>query len=230
MERADQVLARVGVDPGLAADGRVDHAEQRGRARARCRHAAQPGGRGEAGDVGGGAAAEADDRVLAADTDAAQHFPDEPDDRQVLAGLGVGDLDAMRVDALVGQVSCGSPRRSAPAPAGAGSRPCACRRGSCAKLAQQAGADDHRVRRVDGHLDGDGRASSVIAGLGATGQRRRAGGRAVARTGSVSATTGVRSPRRATPPPRSGAGLLSAGSPAATRCGAPRPRDCGGWC
>ena len=103
MERADQVLARVGVDAGLPADGGVDHAEQRGR-HVHDVDSAQPGGGGEAGDVGGRSPAEADDRVLAADADAAQHFPDEPDDRQFLARLGVRDLDAMRVDSLVRQV------------------------------------------------------------------------------------------------------------------------------
>jgi hypothetical protein len=30
MKRTDQVLARLGVDSGLAADRRVDHGEQRG--------------------------------------------------------------------------------------------------------------------------------------------------------------------------------------------------------
>ena len=66
--------------------------------------AAQPGRRGEPGDVGGRSAAEADDRVLAADADPAQHLPDEADDGQILAGLGIGDLDAMGVNTLVGQM------------------------------------------------------------------------------------------------------------------------------
>ncbi len=35
------------------------------------------------------------------------------DDRQVLAGLGVGQLDAVGVDTLVRQMPSGSPQRSA---------------------------------------------------------------------------------------------------------------------
>ena len=102
MEGADQVLAGVGVDAGLAADGGVHHGQQRGR-HVHDVDAAQPGGRDEAGDVGGRPPAEADDGILAADADTPQHLPDEPDDRQVLAGFGVGQFDAVRVDTLVRQ-------------------------------------------------------------------------------------------------------------------------------
>ncbi|CKT86022.1 Uncharacterised protein [Mycobacterium tuberculosis] len=84
MKRPDQVLAGVGVDAGLAADGRIDHAQQCG-GQVHNRDAAQPGGRREPGDVGGGPAAEADQGVFAADSDAAQHLPDESHD-----GRGLG--------------------------------------------------------------------------------------------------------------------------------------------
>ena len=160
MKGTDQVLAGVGVDAGLAADGRVDHAEQRGR-HMHDRDAAQPGGRRETRDVGGSSAAEADQGVLAANPDAAQHFPDETDDRQLLARLGVGDLDAVRVDALVGQVAAdrlgglGQHRLMQdrdPVPAAE----------QLAQLVEQSGADHHRVRRVDGHLHGDRSVDSVM--------------------------------------------------------------------
>ena len=67
--RADQVLAadpiRGGeVDPGLAADRGVDHAEQRGRD-VDDRDAAVPRRRGEPGDVGDHATADADHDVVA---------------------------------------------------------------------------------------------------------------------------------------------------------------------
>ena len=58
----------------------VDHAQQRGRDMHDV-HPAQPRGSGEPGHVGCRSPTEADDRVLAPDSDAAQHFPDEPDDR-----------------------------------------------------------------------------------------------------------------------------------------------------
>ena len=103
VERADQILARVGVDAGLAADGRVHHGQQRG-GHVHDVHAAQPGGGREPGHVGGRSTAQADDRVLAPNPDAAQHLPDEADDGQFLARLGVGEFDAVGVDSLVGQM------------------------------------------------------------------------------------------------------------------------------
>ena len=118
------------------------------------RHTPQPRRRGETGDIGGGPAAQADQSVLAANTDAAQHFPDETDDGQVLTGFGVRDFDAMRVNTFV--------RQSGPDvlgglsqhrlmqdrdPVPTGEQP--------VEFVEQAGADHHRVRRVDGHLHGD---------------------------------------------------------------------------
>ena len=66
VERADQVLARRDVHRGLAADRGVDHRQQRGRHQHQP-HPAQPGGGDEPGQVGGGPAADADDRVGAGD-------------------------------------------------------------------------------------------------------------------------------------------------------------------
>ena len=65
VERADEVLARIGVDAGLSADGGIHHREQ-------CRRhvhdvdSTQPCGGGESRNVGGRSPAEADDGVLAA--------------------------------------------------------------------------------------------------------------------------------------------------------------------
>ena len=61
VEGADEVLALGGVDAGLAADGGVDHGEH-GRGDGDPAHAAQPGRGDESGEVGGRAAADADDR------------------------------------------------------------------------------------------------------------------------------------------------------------------------
>ena len=89
------------------------------------------------GEVGGRSAAEADDGVAAAEADAAQHLPAEADDRQLLAVLGVGDLDAMRVDALVRQVLPNGLGGLGPAPADAGSPPCGGRRAVRVEVAEQ---------------------------------------------------------------------------------------------
>ena len=67
-ERADEVLALREVDAGLAADRRVDHAEQR-RRHVDDRHAAVPRGGGEPGDVGDHAAADGDHDVVAGEPD-----------------------------------------------------------------------------------------------------------------------------------------------------------------
>ena len=52
VECAHEILARAGVDPGLAADGGIHHAEHGGR-NLDDRHAAQPGRGDEAGAVAG---------------------------------------------------------------------------------------------------------------------------------------------------------------------------------
>ena len=152
MECPDQVLAGVGVDAGLASDGGVDHGQQGGR-NVHDVDAAQPGRRHEARDVGGRPAAEADDGVLAADADAAQDLPYEPDDLQVFSCFGVGQFDTVCIDTFVQQ-------RLSDLFGGLGQRrliqhghlvPAA---EKVAEPVEQAGADDHRVRRVDGHVDG----------------------------------------------------------------------------
>ncbi len=102
MKCADEILAGLGVDTGLSADRGIDHGQQRG---GHVHHLdpAQPRGGGESRRVGGRPSPEANHGVLASDSDAAQHFPDETEDGQVLARLRIGDLDAMRIDAAVGQ-------------------------------------------------------------------------------------------------------------------------------
>ena len=76
VERADEVLALGGVDAGLAADRRVDHAEQR-RGQVDDLDPAQPGRRDEAGQVGDGAPTDPDDGVAAGEAGLAQHAPQE---------------------------------------------------------------------------------------------------------------------------------------------------------
>ena len=68
---------RVGVDAGLAADGGVDHAEQRGRHQ---HHpdAAQPGRGDEPGQVGGRSPADADDGVGAGEAGRPSYVPEPP--------------------------------------------------------------------------------------------------------------------------------------------------------
>src|SRR3546814_6367252 len=58
LEGADQVLAGVGVDPGLAADRGVDHGQQCG-GHVHDRDAPHPGGGDKAGEVGRRSTAEA---------------------------------------------------------------------------------------------------------------------------------------------------------------------------
>ena len=99
VERADEVLALVRVDAGLAADGRVDHAEH-GRRHLHDADAAQPGGGDEAGEVGDRSPAEADDGVGAGEVGLAEHLPAERGDLDALAGLGVGNLGEQHLVAV----------------------------------------------------------------------------------------------------------------------------------
>ena len=89
VERTDEILAYRRVDAGLAADGRVDHAEQRGR-NVDETHASQPGGGYETRHVGGRSPAHGDDRVLAAQLQAPARVPQAGHDVDGLACLGVG--------------------------------------------------------------------------------------------------------------------------------------------
>ena len=91
VEGADEVLALGGVDAGLAADGRVDHAEQRG-GDLDDLHPAQPGGGDEAGEVGDRSPADADDGVGAGEAGLAEHLPAERGDLGGLGLLAVGHL------------------------------------------------------------------------------------------------------------------------------------------
>ena len=102
MERPDEVLARLGVDAGLAADRRVHHRQQR-RRNVVDPHSPHPRRRDEAREIRGGAATETHHRVGARETDLAEHFPAESRDRKLLAVLGIGDLDTVCVDPGVGE-------------------------------------------------------------------------------------------------------------------------------
>ena len=102
-ERADQVLTLGGVDASLAAHGSVHHAEQGGR-NVDDAHAAQPGCRDEAGNVGNGAAAHGDDRVGAGEVVLTEHLPAERRHLVVLCLLSVWDFGAERFVAHGAQV------------------------------------------------------------------------------------------------------------------------------
>ena len=103
VEGADEVLARAGVDAGLAAHGRVDHGEQR-RRDVHDGHAAQPGRRDEAGQVGGRSTADGHDGVGAGEAHLAEHVPAVRRDLEVLLALTVGHLDRVRLVAVALQV------------------------------------------------------------------------------------------------------------------------------
>ena len=83
VERADEVLALGQVDAGLAADRRVDLADA-GRRHGDPRDAAEIRGRDVAGEIGGRAAAERDDRAAAVE---AQLGPEALGDVQLLRRL-----------------------------------------------------------------------------------------------------------------------------------------------
>ncbi len=103
VEHAHEVLARVGVDAGLAAHRRVHHAQQGG-GHVHQSHATHPGAGHEAGEVGDGAAAQAHHDASAVETDAAQDLPAEVRHGQRLAVLGVRDLDPVGVESGCGQL------------------------------------------------------------------------------------------------------------------------------
>ena len=67
MNRADEILARVGVHAGLSADRAVDHREQRG-GDLHMRNASQINRRDESGEIADNSAAETDDERLSIQT------------------------------------------------------------------------------------------------------------------------------------------------------------------
>lgn len=103
VEGADEVLALGGVDARLAADGRVDHGQDRGRYGDPA-HAPQPGRGHEARQVGGRTAADADDDVGPGEAGLAQRLPAVGGDLGGLRLLRVRHLDGDGLEALVGEV------------------------------------------------------------------------------------------------------------------------------
>ena len=139
-------LPAAGVDAGLAADGGVDHREQGGR-HVDDPHAAHPGGRDEAGEVGRRAAADRHDGVGAGHPEPAELLPAGAGGGEVLAVLAVGQVDAggRRVPAASRSSRDGAVRT----PATAGWWQTTTRRGAGEGLGDRAGdpaADDHVVR------------------------------------------------------------------------------------
>jgi hypothetical protein len=165
VERADEILARTRVDAGLAADRGVDHGQQ-GRRDVDHPHPAQPGGRDEPADVGGGPTADRDDGVGPGEAGRAEPLPGVGDDGRGLGGLAVGHLQvedlvvsevAGQVDGQPGRVHQGDPLD---------------------RIAQQSGdpvahspADDDVVRRGAGHPDGAHAIASRTAAATSSGER-----------------------------------------------------------
>ena len=89
VEGPDEVLALRGVDPRLAPDGRVDHAEDR-RGDVHDRHAPEPGRGHPAAEVRDAAAADGDDGIGAGEARLPHPGPQVRRDGDGLGGLGVG--------------------------------------------------------------------------------------------------------------------------------------------
>ena len=97
VERADEVLAFAMIDGRLAADRGVDHSEQRGR-HLHERHAAEVGGRDEAGEVAHNAAAEGDDRAAALSSLRDEPVVDRRGDIEGLVGFAGGNRERLRFE------------------------------------------------------------------------------------------------------------------------------------
>jgi len=91
VERADKILAGRRVDTGLAADRGIDHAEQR-RRHLDHPYAPEPARGDEAGEVGHGAAANPDNRVVTGESCGPEPVPASGRDVDRLAGLGIRNL------------------------------------------------------------------------------------------------------------------------------------------
>ena len=116
-EGAHQVLAGSRVDPRLAADGRIDHSQER-RGDLDDPDAAQPGGCHEAGQVGRRASAQADDGVAAREPGGAEHRPAEGRHLGRLRVLRLGHLDQGHLEATRLQVLGGWPPPTSGEPRG----------------------------------------------------------------------------------------------------------------
>ena len=101
VERADEVLALGGVDPGLAADGGVHHAEQ-GRRHLHDPDPAQPGRRDEAREVGHRAATDPDDGVGAGEPGRAERDQSAAATTALLASSASGPRRRTRTPAAHG--------------------------------------------------------------------------------------------------------------------------------
>jgi hypothetical protein len=97
VERTDQVLARRGVHAGLAADGRVDHAQQAG-GYLHDAHPAQPARGDEAGEVGHRPTTDPDHGVGTGEPGGTQCVPAPGGHLDRLARLRVGYLQRQRPD------------------------------------------------------------------------------------------------------------------------------------
>ena len=147
VEGADQVLALRQVDRGLAADGGVDHGQQRGW-QLQERYAAHPAGGGEAGEVADHAAAQRYHAGVAAGAEFGQalHQAVEVGHRLLRLAGGqdhhierfAGQGRASAVEVMRRDVAVGNQQRLS---AGQQGRP-------AIRLAEQAGADQDRVGAI----------------------------------------------------------------------------------
>ena len=172
VEGADEVLALGGVDPGLAADRGVDHAEHRGRDLDDAQPA-QEGRRHEAGQIGRRSPADTDDRIGAGEAGLTERLPAE---RQHLGGLGllgVGDLDRMHLETAALRGRRGSPARSPTVPAGGSPRPVGRRHRAsaesspsspCPTSTSYGAGPSTRMRRHVGHASAFSTASATASG------------------------------------------------------------------
>jgi hypothetical protein len=176
VEGADQVLAFGEVDPGLAPDGGVDHAEHGG-GHVDQRHPAQPGGGGEPGDVGGGAAADRHQRVGPPGGDGGQPLVQPGHHLQPLGVLPRRDLDQVDGQPAPAEGPAGPPGQGGQRPGGDHGRRLGPRerRQQLVEPVQQPGPDEHRVAASgEVHLDRPGcraAAQEGCLGAGRRGQR-----------------------------------------------------------
>ena len=145
VERADQVLALVDVDRGLAAHRGVGHAEQRGRDQDDL-DPAQPGRGDEAGQVGGRSAADADDAVRPGHVVPREPGPQVRRDLGGLGRLAVGHGLGVHLVAGRGERAAGRAGDLAEALGVDDHHGAGAVRHQAGQLAEHADADDHLVR------------------------------------------------------------------------------------
>jgi hypothetical protein len=151
VERPDEVLALRGVDARLAADRGIHHAEHR-RRDLHDVHAAQPGRRDEAREVGRRSPSQADHGIRAGEVGLPHHAPAERRDLDTLGVLGVGNLGEVHLvptaELFAQRLRAGSERRGVHDEQLRGLR-----RQQVGQPAEQLAPDEHVVSRAAAHGD-----------------------------------------------------------------------------